>query len=251
MTYDSSRGPTWYLGATVRVVVGGDDPTTFSVHESVICEASDYFRMAFNGPWIEAEERKMVLRGVEASIFNLYLNFLYRGEMTLQRQDPMDSGDMFVKLAKLYVLGDMIQDAKVKGAALDTMAKNVDCRTVVHDRALVPALKASGPVVRIIYENTVETSAARRLLLDIYQEFAGYKWRSEPDGSVPSAPSEFLSELSGRMLEVYAPWRDHDNSRMCFAWPCRYHEHDPDLAPVCTMRYDYYDEGSTWGRRSG
>ena len=240
------------LGSIVRVVVGRDaDAKTCNVHESMICEASEFFRMALNGPWIESSERKMRLPEVEPSIFNLYLNYLYRGEMALQKKDPQDSGDMFVKLAKLYVLGDMILDARVKAAALDTMAKNVNAQTVKQDRALVPALKASGPVVRIIYKNTVETSAARRLLLDIYQDYAGYKWRAEPDGTVPSAPSEFLSELSGRLLEAYAPWRDHDEHHLCFAWPCRYHEHDPDLAPVCNMRYDWGDPNSPWFQRSG
>jgi hypothetical protein len=59
----------------------------FHVHKDVICHYSEYFRAAFNGRWIEAEE-DVKLEDIDVEVFELFVHWLYAQE--LPRWKPID-----------------------------------------------------------------------------------------------------------------------------------------------------------------
>lgn len=62
------------LGEIVIVEVG-PKKQQYKVHKDLICHSSEYFRVAFNGPWKETEDRKVLLLDVEPEICMCYLTW--------------------------------------------------------------------------------------------------------------------------------------------------------------------------------
>lgn len=223
------------VGQVVRIDVGEENPVTFHVHESIICGSSEYFKRALNGPWRESKERRVVFEDVESDTFNTYVNFLYRDKIPVRSNLKDETDETFLLLAKAYVLGDMLQDGRFKDASLDAIAHTVNSRHSVETPSplsLIYALHSTGPVVKLIYENTLDSSPARRLLLDIYQYRATGVWVNAPEDS-PEPPKEFLRDLSARMLNLNASQGNH---QLPFIDQCRYHDHHSDGTKACYLR---------------
>src|SRR5204862_7738693 len=125
---------------------------------------SDFFKKAMSNNWREAMERAVKLEDDDPDIFRLYLHWLYRGTLPCRREEPGHPGNIeYIQLAKAYVLGDKLQDGRFQDTTVDAIIK----------KASSPARDGLqwlpvGSAVRCIYDRTLPTSEARRLLVDIY-----------------------------------------------------------------------------------
>jgi hypothetical protein len=74
----------------------------------------------------------------------------------------MDPADIFVQLARAYVLGEKLIDAKFKNAIIDTFVA-VGAKTRYNP---------IGECVDILYEGTPEGSPARKMVVDACRRYA-------------------------------------------------------------------------------
>lgn len=205
--------------------MGSDPPTTFTVHEHLICSSSEVFKSAMNGNWETSIKRSVNLGEEDPELFDLYLHWLYSQTLLAQNDSPGHAGNVeYLQLAKAYVLGDMIQDAKFKDAVLDAML--FKSRSLASDgKYWYPV----GPVIRYIYDRTLESSKARRLLVDMYTYHGQGNWLTTW-ASEDDLPKQFLFDLAAAMLDI----RPCLKQLVLTAGRCEYHEHAQDPSTCYT-----------------
>ncbi|KAM0459399.1 hypothetical protein ACHAPV_005586 [Trichoderma viride] len=170
--------------------------------------------------WETSTSGSVTLQEEDPEVFEVYQHWLYFEKLPVQNDSPGLEGNIeYVQLAKAYVLGEMLLDISFKNAVLDAIL--IKSRSKASDgHRWFPV----GPAIRCIYEGTLESSAARRLLVDMYT-YHGYgewltQWASKDD-----LPKQFLLDLAiatlakrPRPLASLAPK----------AGACEYHEHLPN-----------------------
>jgi hypothetical protein len=73
----------------IKVLVGADDAAeTFTVHEKLICERSEFFHKTLDGDWKEAQDRVVELPKDDPKIFQLYISSLYVSQHTKTSCSP-------------------------------------------------------------------------------------------------------------------------------------------------------------------
>lgn len=201
-------------------MVGSTTPVTFSVHEHLICRTSDYFKRAMKAYWETSTSGSVTLKEEDPEVFEVYLHWLYCETLPVQNDSPGQEGNTeYVQLAKAYALGEMLQDVNFKDAVLDAIL--IKSQSEASDgRNWYPV----GPAIRCIYEGTPESSAARRLLVDMYTYHGHGDWLTEW-ASKDDLPKQFLLDLAIAALQK----RPRPPESLAHkAGTCEYHEHLPD-----------------------
>ena len=198
-------------------MVGPEPPVTFSVHENVICSSSEFFKKAMSGEWKESNERSIRLENDKPEVFQIYMHWLYHCHLPVRIDDPGLAGNAeYVQLANAYILGDILQDVDFKDAVIDAMIDK-SSSNALDGHHWFPV----GPVIREIYDNTLESSKARRLLVDLYTHHGDgawlYNWAAQED-----LPKGFLLDLAIALLDKREKPELHPSGS-----PCEYHEHAP------------------------
>ncbi|CAG9989478.1 unnamed protein product [Clonostachys byssicola] len=207
-------------GQTIEVIVGAKKHVPFTIHENVICASSQFFKKAMSGEWSEAKSRSVRLADEDPDVFHIYTQWLYHDTFPVRVDKPGVEGNAeYLLLAKAYVLGDMLQDGNFKDAILDAMVEKTESK-LSNDTTLFPV----GPVIRHIYDNTMESSEARRLLVDLYTEHGRGDWLRKR-ASREDLPKEFLYDLVVAVLDKRY-WRYP--TRAPVPDPCAYHQHKAD-----------------------
>lgn len=171
------------------------------------------------GYWETSTTGSVTLKEEDPEVFEVYLHWLYCETLPVQNDNPGLEGNVeYVQLAKSYVLGEMLQDVNFKDAVLDAIL--VKSRSNASDgRKWFPV----GPAIRYIYEGTPESSAARRLLVDLYTYHGHAEWLTQW-ANQDDLPKQFLLDLAIATLanRPYPP-----ASLAQKAGTCDYHEHIP------------------------
>ncbi|CAH0030527.1 unnamed protein product [Clonostachys rhizophaga] len=208
-------------GQMIEVIVGAEKHAPFTIHENVICASSQFFKKAMSGDWSESRSRSVRLADEDPEIFHIYTQWLYHDTFPVQIDSPGVKGNAeYLLLAKAYVLGDLLQDGNFKDAVLDAMIEKTTSR-LSDGKTLFPV----GPVIRHIYDNTMESSEARRLLVDLYTQHGQGDWLRK-QACPEDLPKEFLYDLAVAVLDKRDPlWGSTPE-------PCAYHQHKADKS-IC------------------
>ncbi|KAK4894758.1 hypothetical protein LTR27_007146 [Elasticomyces elasticus] len=129
--------------ATLTVLVGAEE-TSFTVHQDHICRASDFFKKACSGDWLESKERTVRLADVDAAMFQIYVEGLYFPSNDLKEMlaetlsSPDDETeplcvttckrrdvDSILQLCSLWALGDYLQDYRIQNKVMDILHQSV------------------------------------------------------------------------------------------------------------------------------
>lgn len=170
--------------------------------------------------WETSTSGSVTLKEEDPEVFEIYLHWLYFEKLPVQNDNPgLEGNTEYVQLAKAYVLGEMLQDVTFKDAVLDVIL--IKCRSKASDgHNWFPV----GPAVRYIYEGTPESSAARRLLVDLYTYYGHAEWLTQW-ANKDDLPKQFLLDLAIATLEK----RPRPPASLALkAGTCEYHEHLPD-----------------------
>lgn len=183
----------------------------------MIRNTSDFFDKALSSEWKESEDRSVSLPDTEPETFELYLHWLYVGNLPVKSKEPGHIGNQeYLQLAKAYVLGDHLQDAQFDDVVIDAMIDKSASRAADGNKWY-----PTGPVIACIYNNTPETSQARRLLMDFFVNFGNgdwlHVWSKQED-----LPKEFLLDLATTLLEKRPRAEKSIKDK---AEPCKYHCH--------------------------
>ena len=167
----------------------GLDEENFMAHKDLICSKSPFFSAACNGNFIEGKEGLVRLPEDQPPIFDLFLQWLYTGDV------PVTSSDAYLdwsESAALYVLAEKLQISELKNAVIDQWI----CKNKATDEYPIG-------IVAYVYTNTLDSSPLRRLVV----EMVACVITSEPlllrnNELLP----EFLLDLSVALIKL----RSHD-----------------------------------------
>jgi hypothetical protein len=143
----------------VSVIVGPHEQL-FIVHRDVICARSKFFRAACSERWLRGKEKRVTLPDVEPSAFQSYLGWVYSGQLEVSSVSS-EAIDANVKAAdrelakhvSLYMLGDVIDDVRLRNKAMQGLVKDTGRIPLAH-------------LATSIWEKTPANSPIRKMIVD-------------------------------------------------------------------------------------
>ena len=156
-------------------VVVGTAEHTFHVHQDLICNKSNFFKAAVSREWQEAESKTVYLPEHRPAAFRIYLDTIYTPDADLldsarshaeemvedEEDDFRNAGNRRKPthaLAKLYILGDFLDDAAFKMDAFKAMV--CGCNN--------GKLQAGKEALRIIFEQTPVDCCLQKFIADCF-----------------------------------------------------------------------------------
>lgn len=161
----------------VDVTVGDGPDNNWHLHETLLCEASSFFKAAVQGAFREEREKKVHLPEEGNHIFALFVQWLYSGDFATQ--------DMDVLLCT-YTFGDRLyapQFTKIVLSKVFTVAK---WTTFTPKQAVY------------VSRNTTESCALRRLVVDTiaYAILSGLQYSLDQWTSMKQLHTELFSAVN-------------------------------------------------------
>ncbi|KAI9802100.1 MAG: hypothetical protein M1833_002021 [Piccolia ochrophora] len=154
----------------------GPEQKKYTLHQTVLCSQSGFFRAAFEGSFREAVEDCIRLPDEDVATFELFIGWLYKGELdgsvTFGKPSKclIDStvfgnpGEHFIdwavggKLFALYVMADKFGVRRLHNQIMD-----------VFQAAFIPMGRYPRPsAIRTIYDVTAPGATMRRLITDVF-----------------------------------------------------------------------------------
>jgi hypothetical protein len=72
-----------YQDYDIVTIEVGEEKKLYRTHKALLTHYSDYFRKALQGPWAEAEDKKITLDDVEPNIFDIFVNWISTKKLPL------------------------------------------------------------------------------------------------------------------------------------------------------------------------
>lgn len=187
---------------TIRVGVEPEQQT-FAAHASFLSSRSRFFRTALSGDkWLEGRSRTVDLPEDIPRIFEMYLSYVYTGNIDTGRDELNEPSDMeadayktsmqreYADLFQIYVLGEKLLDDSVKDASISAVFKRAEGR--YNGCRCSPSAQHLAPV----YEGTPIGSPCRRLLIGYLASFAAAKLEIMFVEDLDNIPKEALVDLT-------------------------------------------------------
>jgi len=159
---------------TILILVG-EEEKRFTVHKDVICVKSKFFRVACSNRWQEGQKKVMRLpqiRSIQA--FQKSMNWTYT--MKLNPGLPSDVTTCYEYLIELYILGDILDDMKLRNRTLHLLNELLWKNTAL----LCPEL------CQLVWEHTPSTSPLRKWTVDAYVTLFGQNILKQHGSSYPA-----------------------------------------------------------------
>jgi hypothetical protein len=165
-------------GDSVTLIVG-PEKRELLVHANYIARNSAFFKTALKKEWREGQTRTINLPTYDYETMTSYLKFVYGIQLSVEvesdqlrtcREPTADQlknlQAAYLSFAKLYVLGCRLMDNTFKDAAITRIFKLFQ---TYNTWSTADSLFSPGPVsVNTIYDETLESDPARRLMVDMY-----------------------------------------------------------------------------------
>ena len=139
---------------TVTILVG-EDSTPFFVHRDQLCDASSFFKAAFEGAFLEGIEMRMSLPEEEEHTFDLFIQWLYNQGYEIFHEKDNDKGQQYMEPVKLYILADKYDVTDLKSHVITKLFEE-------RDEEWAPGQAT----VAYAYEHTPQNSRLRKFLVD-------------------------------------------------------------------------------------
>ncbi|KAL6791951.1 hypothetical protein J3E68DRAFT_442661 [Trichoderma sp. SZMC 28012] len=171
--------------------------------------------------WETSTSGSIALTEEDPEVFEVYLHWLYFETLPVRNDSAeLQGNNEYAQLAKAYALGEFLQDVNFRDAVLDAMLIKSRSKVSEDGRIWFPG----GPAIRYIYEGTPESSAARRLLVDLYTYHGHGDWL-KGWAVKDDMPKQFLLDLAiAALTERSRPSASLAKEKGA----CEYHEHRPD-----------------------
>ncbi|KAF2431767.1 hypothetical protein EJ08DRAFT_575494, partial [Tothia fuscella] len=178
-------------GPIIIVIVGVDAKSkTFHVHRDLIASSSLFFHKALNGQFKE-KDGVVTLPEQDAAKFEIYVNWLYFGELGSKDEEETDaSGSELGLLSCLYILGDFMGDDLFCNNVIDAIIDQV-LEFRAYPLSLAPR----------VYWTLPSSSPLRTLIVDFYVYSGSSSWfEPKEDGKViadiAQGPKEFWMDMA-------------------------------------------------------
>lgn len=188
----------------------GEQKIPFHVHMDILCRSSSFFESAFmgSGDFKETSETSMTLPEDDVQAFDNIIQRLYSGKllnMTILngKESREQAKEVYLQLAVLYVTADKYDIYGLQNEIIDLI-----CTSNQHQGRISPG----GKVIAYIYENSVQNSPFRRLLVQWYAWSIRLDWYSLPTMSQwlsrrPEFAADLAIEMARRASGGNDPWK--------------------------------------------
>jgi hypothetical protein len=171
---------------------------SFYVQETLLRQHSLFFKKALSRDWKEKVERIVNLPEDEPTLFAVYVEFLYSGNLAVVPEDldPIDATHLEQHmLCKLYVLAEKLQDMDTRNRAIQGLLYSAK-QVRPGNSSICPGMES----IKIIYDGTLPGSMARKLLIDYYTYRGTGSWVIDHKGW----PDDFLIDLATNLMDKRA-----------------------------------------------
>ncbi|KAI4940139.1 uncharacterized protein J4E92_001427 [Alternaria infectoria] len=205
------------MGTSVITVRVGCEPnhTDFTVHENLIRASSEFFQAALGRPWRESQERIVRLPECDATVYKIYINWLYTGLLYAVPAGPSSSIGVSSSLVRGYLLGDYLQDADFRDNIIDALVEwNKDAETAQRTSFLSSWIGAAD-------DQTCTGGPLQKLLVDMTVWDTSHAWWTSV---IPKMPVSFVQDVCVgfsarcRIASIANPLRQQYKR-------CTYHSH--------------------------
>lgn len=188
-----------FTGKTIEIRIKNK---TFHIHQSVICNTSEFFKNAVKVEWAGVEKKPIDLGNESRDTFNIYLGWLYA--KSLYHVSYLSS--TWTQLTEAYVIGEKMMDVTFQAAVMDAM---IGHRT--YQTQWFPTIQN----INTIYDGTVEASPARRPMVNLCVWRDGSPWKNK-NKLAEEMHEDFVDDLLSALLDQrkppagksHAPWMD-------------------------------------------
>lgn len=182
------------------------------MHESILTSRSEYFKSALSFMWRSDPTKPVTLSDDDPNIFALYVNLAYTGHFATR------GADEWVKLVRLYVLVEKLQDVRAQNDTIDAMHAFI--REFSSEKLpLAPSIGvARSPLISPesiveLYDGTRAGSAARKLLLDSYAAVGSDEWIKAGRETLPGVFDLAASMMQNRTICIFNPVQQQTSSQ--------------------------------------
>lgn len=170
------------------VAAVGEDQKEFTLHTNVASRSSRFFRAAMNNDWRESQQNRVTLREIEASDFQQYLQWL-----STHDRSALDDAT-FHQLAKLYILGDFLDDS----------AFRVDMLKRFTSRAITANAYPDLTIVTPVWEQTPERSPLREVIVKTWITSSIERLAEQFASADQDATKAFVADCLRRISNIKA-----------------------------------------------
>lgn len=205
------------------VILVGTDKKAFTVHTRHLTEESVFFKAACSAHWAKAEDKTIPMPDTTADVFTAYVHWVYSHEIDVQLVDSLLPGGstttdpeqaVFRSLAKLYVIGDFLQDKSLRNL----------CVTRLIEFELSSEWLPDAYFIEYIWSRTPVDSKLRVWLVDLYSTTID---AATFDEYAKSYPPDFLFSVASKLI-ASRTW-EFKQTRPAREDRCKYHEHSDDV----------------------
>jgi hypothetical protein len=182
----------------ITVLVGPEERRS-SLHKPNLCNKSRFFEAACSKRWIEGQKKIVSLPEVRVDLFRKYCEWVYSDRLPSNRcnmqSEPADLVEEQDMIIGLYLLGDSLDDLRLRGSAIKAMTKSMSAIGFpVPDH------------IATVWSSTPSGSLFRKALVD----FIISRDRGTFVSQIATYPPEFLQEVAIGALRRVAPksWKD-------------------------------------------
>ena len=150
-----------YLGREIVHIRAGQEQQDYGIHKSLICNSSLYFKAAFNSGFEESKTGVMRLGEVDPGVFDLFYTYLYTNVLWSNEDNASAIREKYA--LGLYAFADMIQMPLLKNATIRLIYEEI----MLNKNDDTGLVKMKPSTLAYVWENTVESSPLRRLMIDM------------------------------------------------------------------------------------
>ena len=144
-----------FRGVPTVTILVGEDGTPFIMHRDQLCEASSFFKAAFQRAFLQGSEIRMSLPEEEEHTFDLFTQWLYNRSYEIIPGKDDDKDQRFMEPVKLYTLAEKYDVTELKSHVITKLF------ALRHEK-WVPGVET----VAYAYEHTPQNSRLRKFLVD-------------------------------------------------------------------------------------
>ncbi|KAM3421414.1 hypothetical protein BST61_g1808 [Cercospora zeina] len=185
----------------------GKESETLTIHEDNLRQSSPFFRAALDKHWKEGTTDEIVIPEDDIKVVSEYVDWLYRAICMEHCADENGNypSEQWKTLAKLYVFGEKVQDARFSNAVLARMLDYID------NTGFFPGECA----IQTVYEGTPVGSPVRQMFARMWVSEAEQHWFD----STEEYPEEFMMDLAMQLIGLrgerkHASWTELKDSWM-------------------------------------
>lgn len=159
-----------------------------TIHEAILRKHSAFFRDELDRHWLENGSGVVQMPDDEPEDVVTYINWLYTKAIPAYTDEEGD----YLRLARLYVFGERVEDDGFCDAVLSEITKGID----------VSRSYPAGHCIEVIYSGTPPGSPARGLLVEVHAAKGRKDWFGGDKGPYPVA---FLEDLVKHFIDYREP----------------------------------------------